>query len=227
LKLDSKHEAASAYVDAANCYKKSNPTEAVKMLNSAIHMFEDIGRLSMAAKYYKEIADIYEKEEDMEKAMLYYDKAADLYSGEGVESTGNQCKLKVAQYAASLEQYDRAIDIYENVARQSMNNNLLKYSVKGYLLNAGLCQICGKDIVAVHNAIENYQELDPTFNSTRECKFLQDLATAIDEVDTVKFTDVVKEFDSMSRLDQWKTTLLLRAKKALQSKEVVDDDDLT
>jgi alpha-soluble NSF attachment protein len=53
--------------------------------------------------------------------------------------------------------YDRAIDIYENVARQSMNNNLLKYSVKGYLLNAGLCQICGKDIVAVHNAIENYQ----------------------------------------------------------------------
>jgi alpha-soluble NSF attachment protein len=40
----------------------------------------------------------------MEKAMLYYDKAADLYSGEGVESTGNQCKLKVAQYAASLEQ---------------------------------------------------------------------------------------------------------------------------
>lgn len=38
-----------------------------------------------------------------------------------------------------------------------MNNNLLKYSVKGYLLNAGLCQICGKDIVAVHNAIENYQ----------------------------------------------------------------------
>lgn len=29
---------------------------------------------------------------------------------------------------------------------------------------------------------------------------MQDLATAIDEVDTVKFTDVVKEFDSMSRL---------------------------
>lgn len=29
---------------------------------------------------------------------------------------------------------------------------------------------------------------------------MQDLATAVDEVDTVKFTDVVKEFDSMSRL---------------------------
>lgn len=53
--------------------------------------------------------------------------------------------------------YDRAIQIYEAVAKNSMNNNLLKYSVKGYLLNAGLCQICGKDVVAVQNAIESYQ----------------------------------------------------------------------
>lgn len=30
------------------------------MLNSAIHMFEDIGRLSMAAKYYKVLTFIFE-----------------------------------------------------------------------------------------------------------------------------------------------------------------------
>jgi alpha-soluble NSF attachment protein len=29
---------------------------------------------------------------------------------------------------------------------------------------------------------------------------LQDLAAAIDETDVVKFTDVVKDFDTMSRL---------------------------
>lgn len=53
----------------------------------------------------QDIADIYEKEEDFVKAMEYYDKAAELYSGENVESTSNQCKLKVAQYAAQTEQY--------------------------------------------------------------------------------------------------------------------------
>ncbi|CAK9196712.1 unnamed protein product [Sphagnum jensenii] len=224
LKLDSKHEAASAYVDAANCYKKSQPQEAVRMLNLAINMFEDIGRLSMAAKHYKDIADIYEKEENAERAMEYYEKAAELYSGEGIDSTANQCKIKVAQFAAQLEQYNKAIVIYEDVAKQSMSNNLLKYSVKGYLLNAGLCQICGKDVVAINNALEKYQELDPTFSSTREFKFLTDLASAIDEVDVVKFTDIVKEYDSMSRIDQWKTTLLLRAKNALKLKEVEEPD---
>jgi alpha-soluble NSF attachment protein len=53
---------------------------------------------------------------------------------------------------------------------------------------------------------------------------IQDLASAIDEVDVVKFTDIVKEYDSMSRIDQWKTTLLLRAKNALKLKEVEEPD---
>jgi len=34
----------------------------------------------------------------------------------------------------------------------------------------------------------------------------QDLAASIDEGDVAKFTDAVKEFDSMTRLDPWKTT---------------------
>jgi alpha-soluble NSF attachment protein len=37
--------------------------------------------------------------------MEYYEKAAELYSGEGIDSTANQCKIKVAQFAAQLEQY--------------------------------------------------------------------------------------------------------------------------
>lgn len=36
--------------------------------------------------------------------------------------------------------------------------------------------------------------------------FLQDLAASIDERDVVKFTDVVKEFDSMSRLVRFSMT---------------------
>lgn len=226
MKLESKHEAASAYVDAANCYKKTQPQEAIKALGTAVQLYMEIGRLSMAAKYLKDIAEIYGKEEDAQKAMEYFEKAADLYSGEEANSTGNQCRLKVAEYAAELEQYGKAIEIYEVVGRQSLDSNLLKYSVKGYLLNAGLCHLCGSDVVAINNALEKYNDLDPTFSNTREAKFLVDLAASVDEVDVGKFTDVVKEYDSMSRLDQWKTMLLLRAKNALKAKEV-EEDELT
>ncbi|ESW35592.1 hypothetical protein PHAVU_001G247900 [Phaseolus vulgaris] len=226
LKLESKHEAAQAQVDAAHCYKKTNINEAVSCLDRAVNIFCDIGRLSMAARYLKEIAELYESEQNIDQALVYYEKSADFFQNEEVTTTANQCKQKVAQFAAQLEQYQKSIEIYEEIARQSLNSNLLKYGVKGHLLNAGICQLCKGDVVAITNALERYQELDPTFSGTRECRLLADIAAAIDEEDVGKFTDVVKEFDSMTPLDSWKTTLLLRVKEKLKAKEL-EEDDLT
>uniref|UniRef100_A0A5B7AFR3 Putative alpha-soluble NSF attachment protein-like n=1 Tax=Davidia involucrata TaxID=16924 RepID=A0A5B7AFR3_DAVIN len=226
IKLDSKHEAANAYADAAHSYKKTNTKESISCLEQAVNLFLDIGRLNMSARYYKEIAELNETEQNFEQAIVYYERAADLFQSEEVTTSANQCKQKIAQFAAQLEQYQKAIEIYEEIARQSLNNNLLKYGVKGHLLNAGICQLCKGDVVAISNALERYQELDPTFSGTREYKLLADLASAIDEEDITKFIGAVTEFDSMTKLDAWKTTLLLRVKEALKAKEL-EDDDLT
>ncbi|KAJ7963898.1 Alpha-soluble NSF attachment protein [Quillaja saponaria] len=226
LKLESKHEAAQAYVDAAHCYKKTSINESISCLDQAVNLFCDIGRLSMAARYFKEIAELYESEQNIEQAIVYYEKSADFFQNEEVTTSANQCKQKVAQFAAQLEQYQKSIEIYEEIARQSLNNNLLKYGVKGHLLNASICQLCKGDVIAITNALERYQELDPTFSGTREYRFLADIAASIDEEDVGKFTDVVKEFDSMTPLDSWKTTLLLRVKEKLKAKEL-EEDDLT
>ncbi|XP_022880461.1 alpha-soluble NSF attachment protein-like [Olea europaea var. sylvestris] len=226
LKLDSKHEAANAYADAAHCYKKTNTKESISCLEQSVNLFLDIGRLNMSARYYKEIAELYEQEQNLEKAIVYYEKACDLFQSEELTTSANQCKQKIAQFAAQLEQYQKAIEIYEEIARQSLNNNLLKYGVRGHLLNAGICQLCKSDVVAINNALERYEELDPTFSGTREYKLLAHLAAAIDEEDVSKFTNAVKEFDSMTQLDAWKTTLLLRVKEALKAKEL-EEDDLT
>ncbi len=54
------------------------------------------------------------------------------------------CRPQVAQFSAEVENYPPAIQIYEDVARLSMDNNLLKYAAKGHLLNAGICRLCGE-----------------------------------------------------------------------------------
>ena len=41
------------------------------------------------------------------------------------------------------------------------------------------------------------------------------LVSAVDENSLDNFTNVVKEYDSISRLDTWCTTLLLRVKKTI------------
>ncbi|KAJ6315960.1 hypothetical protein OIU78_019273 [Salix suchowensis] len=196
---------------------------AISCYLQAVDIYVDMGRYSMAAKYCKEIGELYELEQNIDKAILYFEKAADYFEFQESSSLANKCKLKVAEISAQLEQYQKAIQIYEDVARQSLNNNLLKYGVRGHLLNAGICQLCRGDVVAITNALEQYENLDPTFSRTREYKFLSDLATAIDEEDVPQLTSIIKEFDSISKLDSWKVALLLKVKNALKAKELEDD----
>ena len=50
------------------------------------------------------------------QAIVNYEQAADYYRGEESNSSANKCLLKVAQYQAQLEHYDKAIEIYEQVS---------------------------------------------------------------------------------------------------------------
>lgn len=59
-----------------------------------------------------------------------------------------------------------------------------------------------------------------TDRDTRECKLLQDLGGAVEECDIEVFTDAVAEYDSVSKLDKWKTTLLLRIKNAMKESDL-------
>ncbi|KAI3884231.1 hypothetical protein MKX03_030264 [Papaver bracteatum] len=179
----------------------------------------------MAARCCKEIAEICEARQNVDQAIAYFECAADLFQRNckicfskkmkikkmKMNFSAHECKKKVAEFAAKQKQYLKAIQIYEEIARQCLKDNLLKYSVKKYLLCAGLCQLCKDDVVALNNALEKYQCLDPTFIGTLECKLLTDLASATDEEDNGKFTDAVNEFESMTRLDAWDTTMLFRA----------------
>jgi len=219
LKLQSKHEAATNYIAAANCYKKSNVPEAMLCMKQAIEFYTDEGRFSIAAKHQKELAELYEGESDLENAISSYQLAADYYEGEGSSSSANQCLLKVALFSAQVERYDKAIELYEQVASASIDNNLLKWSVKEYFLRAGMCHLAKGDMVSAERALERYQDMDATFSSQRECKFLQDLVGACKGYDVEAFTSTVVEFDSISKLDSWKTSLLLKIKNSIKEED--------
>ncbi|XP_032818907.1 alpha-soluble NSF attachment protein isoform X1 [Petromyzon marinus] len=216
LQLQSKHDAATNFVDAGNAFKKADPQEAINCMNRAIEIYTDMGRFTIAAKHHITIAEIYETElVDIEKAIAHYEQAADYYKGEESNSSANKCLLKVAAYAAQLEQYQRAIEIYEQVATNAMDSTLLKYSAKEYFFKAALCHFC-IDMLNTKLALDKYEEMFPVFSDSRECKLLKKLLDAHEEQNLESYTDAVKEYDSISRLDQWLTTMLLRIKKTIQ-----------
>ncbi len=128
----------------------------------------------------------------------------------------NKLWLKVADIAAIESDYYKAIEQYEKVATASVGNNLMRYSVKDYFLKAGICHLATNDIVATNRALEKYRDMDPTFPSTREHQLLTDLARALEGADQDAFTDHLFQYDQMSKLDKWKTTILLRIKEGIQ-----------
>jgi len=216
-KLGNKHDAATNYVDAANCYKKSDPKEAVNSLVKAVDIYTDMGRFTIAAKHHQTIAEIYESDiADLDKAMTHYEQAADYFKGEESNSSANKCMLKVAQYAAQLENYDRGIEIYEQVAASALESSLLKCSAKEYFFRAALCHLCVDSLNAQH-AVQRYEEQFPAFSDSREAKLVKALCSHVEEQEIDGYTEEVKKYDSISRLDSWYTTLLLRIKKNMGS----------
>uniref|UniRef100_A0A672T0P8 Beta-soluble NSF attachment protein n=1 Tax=Sinocyclocheilus grahami TaxID=75366 RepID=A0A672T0P8_SINGR len=219
MQLQNKHDSATSYIDAGNAFKKADPQgEAIKCLNAAIDIYTDMGRFTIAAKHHITIAEVYESElVDIEKAIAHYEQAADYYKGEESNSSANKCLLKVASYSAQLEQYPKAIEIYEQVGSNTMDNPLLKYSAKEYFFKASLCHFIVDELNA-KLAIGKYEEMFPAFSDSRECKLLKFLVVLTLQKSRTVFIQV-KEFDSISRLDQWLTTMLLRIKKTIQGDE--------
>uniref|UniRef100_A0A673L251 Alpha-soluble NSF attachment protein n=1 Tax=Sinocyclocheilus rhinocerous TaxID=307959 RepID=A0A673L251_9TELE len=193
LQMQSKHDAATNFVDAGNAFKKSDPQEAINCLNRAIEIYTDMGRFTIAAKHHVTIAEIYETElVDIDKAIAHYEQAADYYKGEESTSSANKCLLKVATYAAQLEQYPKAIDIYEQVATHAMDSALLKYSAKDYFFKAALCHFC-VDMLNAKLAVQKYEEMFPAFSDSRECKLVKKLLDAFEEQNLDAYTDAVRQ----------------------------------
>eukprot|EP00048_Salpingoeca_helianthica_P014447 m.221737 g.221737 ORF g.221737 m.221737 type:complete len:365 (-) comp15874_c0_seq1:325-1419(-) len=225
LKLQAPHEAAQKYVDAANAYKKSpagaGNADFVRCMELGVQQYLHMGRFAIAAKHVSALAEFFETQVvDLEKAIKYYEQAADHYEGEDSTSSRNKALLKVALLSAQLERYDRAVEIYEDVGTKMIDNSLLKWSVKEYFLKAGLCRLCTGDIVAAERAIEGYGQTFPQFADQRESRLLMGVLHAVQEGNVEEFTRVVGEYDAVSTLDPWMTTILLRIKKTLDSSEL-------
>lgn len=65
-----------------------------------------------------------------------------------------------------------------------------------------------------------------SFAGSRECKLLDDVCAAFKDGNVDAFTDAVYSYDQISKLDPWKTSVLLKVKNSIQ-KASGQGDDLT
>ncbi|RAL17784.1 alpha-soluble NSF attachment protein SEC17 [Aspergillus homomorphus CBS 101889] len=218
--LNEPDDAANTLTEAFKVYRKTDPEDAARVLSSAIQHYVLKGNLRRAASQQQHLAEVYEVElGDTKKALEAYEKAAEWFEGDNAEALANKHYLKAADLAALEGDYYKAVEHYERIGRSSINNNLMKWSVKDYFLKAGICHLATNDLVATNRALESYRDIDTTFASTREHQLLVDLVQACEAGDQEAFADKLFQYDQLSKLDKWKTTLLLRIKNNIESQE--------
>lgn len=221
-KIGNEHEACQDYVQSAKAFKNSSPKEAVKMFKIACNLHQENNRFSTAGKLWKEVAILEEKSMSVAAAVKAYQQAADCFEAEGSETSGNQMLLKIAELSAAEKDFKRAIEIYEKVSESSIDNNLLKYSVKDYLFKATLCGMVmaaktgDEDMKDMEDTIDRYKDLNPAYDGSRECKFLEECVKAYQDEDVEAFTNCVFQYDKIYKLDNWTATLLLELKQILK-----------
>jgi len=221
-KINEPDDAANSYVEAYKAYKKDDPASASRVLAKAIQHYTLKGNFRRAATHQQNLAELIELEiGDMKKAIEAYELAGDWFQGDNAEALANKVFLKVADLAALEEMYPKAIEKYEAVARSSAGNNLMKWSMKDYFFKAGICHLASSDKIAFRRALESYIDLDPSFTSTREYQLLVDISD--ENTDSEVFADKVFQYDQLTKLDKWKTTLLLRIKTEIEKE---DDEGL-
>ncbi|KAH8100663.1 vesicular-fusion protein SEC17 [Cristinia sonorae] len=221
-KCSEANEAAQAWWNAAKAYKQGYPELAVQAFSQTITHLTKQGRFRQAADREKDIGQIYQNVlVDLRKACDSYERAGDWYAQDDATATANTCYKDAADLHAVLKEYPQAITLYERVADNSLSSALTKYSVREYWLRASLCALAMGDPVTAQRNLTKYSSLDPTFSTTRESKFVHDLIDTIEKGDEQAFKAAAFSYDQVTKLDKWKTDILLVIKDKIQDEDVL------
>jgi len=233
-KLKNAMEASKSLTNAGHCYKKTEPEKGINAFRESISILCDNGRLTQAARLAKEVGDLFENDESDETgesvklAIESYQQAADLYDMEQQKSQSNQCLVKVAELASAAlnpPELLRAAELYEKLGTACLDSNLLKYNAKGYFLQSVMCHLANQDSIGASQAMNRFSSLDFTLRESREGKFGQQLIDCMDGMDPEGLATACFEYDRITRLDPWKTTILLSIRRSVDGDGDGGDDE--
>lgn len=224
IKANNDDEAGNTFVEAYKCYKSgTSPTKACESLKKAIEIFTRRGQFRRGANFKFELAEILEMDlQEYSKAIENYETAGDWYAQDQALALANKSYLKCADLKALDGQYLEACEVYSKVISNSLGNRLSQWSLKDYFLKVGLCYLAAGDNVAAQRTVSEALSQDPNFSNSREYDLLNSLVECCNEGDGEKLSAKVYEFDKFSKLDKWKTTILLKIKDSIAEA----DDDL-
>ena len=227
LDIKTNMDPSQHYREASHCFTFTNKERSIKNLENCIKSYVNRGKYQQAGKVTQEMAHDLEVDLDYEKAIEKYKLAADYYAMESknTKSSEQACLIKQADLMCisnHKEMLEKAPGIYEKVGMEYLTVPLLKSSAKDLFFKCVVLFLVKKDDVTAEIYLNKFLGEDPTFDDTREVKFLREAIRCVSEPpDPDGFRKAVADFKQYRDLDKWKLNMFAAVLKGI---EVADDD---
>ena len=153
---------------------------------------------------------MYEQKKDTQNARAAYSETAQWFEDDNAPALANKLNLKAAEFAALDGDYLDAAQRFDHVAEQSKDNHMMRFSLKIYFLNGGICHLA-LDIIGAKRALASYCEMDSSFPTTDQYRLLADLTEIVEQGDSEAFVDRLRQFeDKTNKLPDWQTAVFRR-----------------
>lgn len=236
-------KAAGAYHRAAEMSQKSkNEGEMCIEMEEAAKAYVKAGDINSAVSHYKQVVDIYDKGQKHvnaakacvalgeitqgNEAMQWLQRAVKYYKTQGSKVTATEIVEKMANVKANGGDYAGAREIYDELARDALDDRVSRGNARKLFFSSLLAQIACmtnatlmEDVGVLQERFEEYQELDTQFNqNTREHMLISALIDAMQAEDPDAYEEAVQEYDSIVPLDPVRQKMLLKGKQVLRSR---------
>lgn len=224
------NEAAMNFVEGYKLYKMDQDFgKAIECLKKGIECFTvNMGQFRRAANYEFELGEILELQlQDYKEASKVYKMAGDWYLQDNALQLSNKCYLKYADLLSLQSKGDQdlfdSIKTYQSLIENNLSKNTNLWGLKDYFLKIGLLQLVLTDTVAAEITLREAREKLSDDKDCKEFQLLEKLIECYKEQDIDLMSQTLMQFDKFQKLDNWKTTILLKIKESLMGN---DDDDL-
>ncbi len=216
-------------LNIAELYTKIDYTKSIEYYEQLINYYMEKGDVGNIVKYYELIGDLYFLNSNIEEAKGIYKKTLQISSSN--EKSTNIKKRICERLGEILIKYNNqssyleASKIYFELADEYLNERLLAYSAKKYILLGILTDCAGDDIVKAKNDFEKYSNIDYSLANSNEGKFTIKLFEAIDSNDSEQISWICAEREKISPLDNVQVSLLLKIKNNINIFQIQNDGE--
>ena len=219
-KIDNQNDCNNCYTNAAQCYRKAGKKdEAINIMSNVIDTHISNGKFNNAAKLCAELGDMSKEEGDYETAVKYYRDAINYYVNDNRPVAAQQLKSSVAEMLAFDSKYTEAAEEYEKIGMECINTGTSKWGAKEHFFNSVICHILNQDDIGAEQAIDRFEDVDPSVSSKRDYDFLKQFNIAVKNSDTDKMDQLLSTYTSIKKLDPTKKVLVERIKTRIQDAE--------